>query len=466
MQRGILDAPGLTSDRGNFPAADSPEVRSIQDALEVSVCWACNGDAKPLPLLVLLRSFPKAGEAGPFWRGPHVFLMACPACRRVQLDVRDESDGAGHGFDVADSARLVDAALACPQPLSQDCPCAVHGSLKQLPALQTGVGRYPDPALYDLPRYTLAAGDGVRVVARTGKVATRYGANTPKAEGELVGGVEHGNWTLWHDNGNRKSAGEYAHGLRTGAWTHWLRSGHLQAKETWRDGERTSIAHDPRAVIEEALHTSTCLACASDKLDVAMLIERRGIAPQLEGHVIAYDHKVIVRCAACGAGQLDQRAKDSADRESGTEQGTAFAIDEAGIARLAEAAKTCPDPHSENCRCAIHASLKKSIGVLPGNPDSEFHHVPCLTLDAGGKGLRLLALSGRFVSHFPGGATRSHVAMVKGALEGRCTRWHPNGQKASEGDMRGGAREGRWIEWDEQGQVCYDREWRRGCTVS
>lgn len=223
---------------------------------------------------------------------------------------------------------------------------------------------------------------------------------------------------------------------------------------------------DAARAIEEALDLRGCLSCGAERLEAVLLLERRGIAPHLEGHVIAYDHYALVRCAACGGGHLDRRLKDSSDWEDAFEQGTAFRIADEGMALLAEAVKRCPEPLSENCRCAVHASLNRSRQALPPDPDGQFQHVPRLTIELAKKGPRFLALSGAFESRYPDGKPRSCVTLKDGRLEGRCTLWRENGFKRSEGGMRGGAREGRWQEWDAQGNLYLEQDWKDGCVVA
>jgi len=37
--------------------------------------------------------------------------------------------------------------------------------------------------------------------------------------------LKHGNWTVWHRNGNKKSEGQYDHGVLTGKFAWWYESG-------------------------------------------------------------------------------------------------------------------------------------------------------------------------------------------------------------------------------------------------
>jgi hypothetical protein len=460
MLRGIVRTLGGLLSRDN--PADEAEEKRIVESLVVRVCWACRGD--PKPLLVLSRGRAKPEE--PYPKEAHAYLMRCEACELVQLDFRNEAgEGAGHCFDTTDSAKLGLLAQACPKPLSPDCACELHGSLRQLPPVSTGHGRYPDPAIYDLPRLALAADGPPRIVLRDGPVSTSYDEATRKAAGTLVDGVEEGPWTLWHDNGTKKCEGTYSHGLRTGTWTHWLPSGHLHSRETWGEGTRIALEVDPGAAIEGALVVPYCLACFCERIELVVLLERRGIAPELEGHQIAYDHRVILRCPECGAGQLDRRAKDSSDWESVYEQGEVLSIDAEGMSRLAAAMKDCPKPLSEDCRCKVHKSLQALTAAIPHAPEVGFEHVPVITIEPSPKGPRVMPRHGSFATKHSNGNPRAEGSLVAGLLDGRCTRWHRNGQKALQGEMRRGVREGRWIEWDDEGELKFDREWKDGYTV-
>lgn len=59
-----------------------------------------------------------------------------------------------------------------------------------------------------------------------------YSVGRKKAEGDMVGGLREGVWTLWRDNGVLESRGEYIHGKRQGQWEFYDAHGDLSAKGT------------------------------------------------------------------------------------------------------------------------------------------------------------------------------------------------------------------------------------------
>lgn len=63
---------------------------------------------------------------------------------------------------------------------------------------------------------------------------------SPVAEGMMLGDEPIGEWTYWHDNGQRAQQGRYrGEGRKDGRWRRWSRSGHLISDGYYRMGEKS-----------------------------------------------------------------------------------------------------------------------------------------------------------------------------------------------------------------------------------
>lgn len=68
---------------------------------------------------------------------------------------------------------------------------------------------------------------------RVGKFMAWHPNGQKASEGMYEDGKQHGNWTWWHANGQKQTSGHYTHGRRTGDWAWWNQEGRLE--------ERTSL---------------------------------------------------------------------------------------------------------------------------------------------------------------------------------------------------------------------------------
>lgn len=68
---------------------------------------------------------------------------------------------------------------------------------------------------------------------RVGKFMSWHPNGQKASEGIYEDGKQHGNWTWWHANGQKQTNGHYTNGRRTGDWAWWNEDGRLE--------ERTSL---------------------------------------------------------------------------------------------------------------------------------------------------------------------------------------------------------------------------------
>mgnify|MGYP001584652893 CR=1 FL=1 len=59
--------------------------------------------------------------------------------------------------------------------------------------------------------------------------------------GELERGKLSGQWTLWHENGQKQAEGEFADDRRNGLWTEWNERGEKSSEATFRDGYTVAL---------------------------------------------------------------------------------------------------------------------------------------------------------------------------------------------------------------------------------
>jgi antitoxin component YwqK of YwqJK toxin-antitoxin module len=79
------------------------------------------------------------------------------------------------------------------------------------------------------PLTKVVNGDGVKII---------YEMNGRKqCQGAYVGGLAHGLWTMWPDDGNTRQVGHYKQGKEDGVWRCYNRFGKITHSETWKDGE-------------------------------------------------------------------------------------------------------------------------------------------------------------------------------------------------------------------------------------
>lgn len=63
-----------------------------------------------------------------------------------------------------------------------------------------------------------------------------------QSEGTFKGGVRHGVWTFWHDNGQQMSQGLFKGGKEEGVWTYWFRDGQKMSVKTWKAGKLDGLS--------------------------------------------------------------------------------------------------------------------------------------------------------------------------------------------------------------------------------
>ena len=79
------------------------------------------------------------------------------------------------------------------------------------------------------PLTKVVNGDGIRIV---------YEMNGRKqCQGAYVGGLAHGLWTMWPDDGTTRQVGHYKQGKEDGVWHYYDRFGKITHSETWTNGE-------------------------------------------------------------------------------------------------------------------------------------------------------------------------------------------------------------------------------------
>ena len=79
------------------------------------------------------------------------------------------------------------------------------------------------------PLTKVVNGDGVKII---------YEMNGRKqCQGAYVGGLAHGLWTMWPDDGSTRQVGHYKQGKEDGVWRYYNRFGKITHSETWKDGE-------------------------------------------------------------------------------------------------------------------------------------------------------------------------------------------------------------------------------------
>lgn len=61
----------------------------------------------------------------------------------------------------------------------------------------------------------------------------------PRARGSYLRGKHDGEWRFWHDNGRRAAVGRYSDGQRMGQWRSWWRSGRRQSHGSYIDNQRS-----------------------------------------------------------------------------------------------------------------------------------------------------------------------------------------------------------------------------------
>lgn len=111
----------------------------------------------------------------------------------------------------------------------------------------------------------------------------------------------------------------------------------------------------------------TCASCGSGKLSVAAIIDQEGIPPGEEGHTITYFQVILTHCPECGCGIVERLDHDCFDWEEVFDQYEWYLLDKPDFDTLLDGLKSCPDPMSPDCICAVHLGLRSSVNTLPVN---------------------------------------------------------------------------------------------------
>lgn len=101
-----------------------------------------------------------------------------------------------------------------------------------------------------------------------------------------------------------------------------------------------------------------CVACGSRKIRPIFYL-------LYEGEGFAYQQCLLYECLACGRGIIQRLDYDSFDWESVFAQYEWYILGRPELEKLSQGLKGCRRPASPKCSCAIHRSLRSSLGGLP-----------------------------------------------------------------------------------------------------
>jgi antitoxin component YwqK of YwqJK toxin-antitoxin module len=113
---------------------------------------------------------------------------------------------------------------------------------------------------------------------------------------EMPSEMLHGNFTLYHENGKKKSEGKYVKGNKDGLWHEWFDDGKLESEGTYREGRKegawkeTIMQFDMRVTVEcvykENLQEGKYVACWPDG---KKFIEKNYVKGKEEGPYAMWD---------------------------------------------------------------------------------------------------------------------------------------------------------------------------------
>lgn len=240
------------------------EEQALVKASTLRECMACHSP-RLLPLMLLAREGKPPGHPDHNFVYSHDAIFGCEECpcgyaemrRHDCFDFEEVFDqDEHHPLDAGSIARLRECLPHCPAPLSEQCTCDVHRSLRAswasvpLKLWNQYIPDFPRPLLqmadpdqekWCIPRISVELSRGLpKLEPRNGHWSTPYQNGNLKAEGEFVKGQMNGEWTFWHPNGQKKAAGEYAWDQREGKWTEWDERGEIVSEQTFRNGRAVS----------------------------------------------------------------------------------------------------------------------------------------------------------------------------------------------------------------------------------
>lgn len=113
-------------------------------------------------------------------------------------------------------------------------------------------------------------------------------------------------------------------------------------------------------------HRSTCVVCGAAGLRPVAALKETGVPHEAEGHNVAYSYRTIVKCEACGHGQLEAFSHDCWDHDDDWDLYWWYALTPATLQTLQQHLHACPAPLDPQCACALHQSLRKSADGIYG----------------------------------------------------------------------------------------------------
>jgi hypothetical protein len=240
------------------------EEQELVKASTLSGCMACRS-SRLRPLILLAREGKPPGSPDHNIVYSHDAMFACEDCHCGYAEVRrhdcfdfeevfDQDEH--HALDADGVARLRECLAHCPAPLSEQCTCDIHQSLrKSWSSLPRGLwDQYnpdfprpllqmadPDQDRWFIPRISVeVSGNLPKLRLYNGRWSAHYKNGNLKAKGELENGRMNGEWTFWYPNGQKKAEGKYARDQREGKWTEWNEAGKKTSEQTFKAGRAVS----------------------------------------------------------------------------------------------------------------------------------------------------------------------------------------------------------------------------------
>ncbi len=110
-----------------------------------------------------------------------------------------------------------------------------------------------------------------------------------------------------------------------------------------------------------------CALCDAAPLQVVFVICGSGYPPGDPKHHIGYEHRLVTRCPACGAVQLEVYDHDCFDHGAIFDQYDEwFVID--GARCLLRFLDGCPTPLDRDCKCPRHRTMRRATRHLQRRP--------------------------------------------------------------------------------------------------
>lgn len=117
--------------------------------------------------------------------------------------------------------------------------------------------------------------------------------------------------------------------------------------------------------LKRLLRQGNCLTCHAEDTLPILLVDETGVPPGREGHVIVYEHTVVVLCSKCGSGHVEKHDHDCFDFEEVRDQAEWYTLGVSDMATLLGHIAGCPQPFSAECDCPTHEGLRASCRELP-----------------------------------------------------------------------------------------------------